>query len=164
MADHGRALTVLGPVAARHVFIGRQGPSVGRRASENVMLVDDEQPTRNAAAIFGAAKLDIDLVLVGVKVIDTRGDLLPLSVHPRPLANAIARIDGRFPAFRLSAEIGAPRLAACTCLCRQILAVFVGAFDATKIGSSGFFLTASLDRVALVPSDKSKRYSVYPRT
>src|SRR6186997_1386642 len=89
MANHGRTLTVLGPVAARHVFIGRQGLPIGRRASENVMLVHDEQPTRNATTILGATELDIDLVLVGVKLIDTRGDHLPLGVHPRPLANAI---------------------------------------------------------------------------
>ena len=83
MTDHGRTLTVLGPVAARHVFIGRQRPSVGRRARENIMLIDDEQATGDATAILGAGKLDINLVLVGVKLIDTRGDLLPL-LRPGP--------------------------------------------------------------------------------
>ena len=44
-ADHGRTLTVLGPVAARHVFFGRQGPSVGRRArlsAGNVLSLGDD--------------------------------------------------------------------------------------------------------------------------
>src|SRR5262245_7957894 len=135
MANHGSTITILGPVAARHVFVGWQRPSVVRRARENVMLVDDEQPTGNATAVLGAANLDIDLALVGVEIFDTRGDFLPLSVHPRSLANAIARIDRGFPGFCLSAEIGAPRFASRSCLCRQILAVFVGAFDATEIGS-----------------------------
>ena len=56
------------------------------------MLVDDEQPTRNAATILGAGKLDIDLVRVGVEFVNVRCDLFPLSVHPRPFTNTVARV------------------------------------------------------------------------
>ena len=82
------------------------------------MLVHDEQATRNATTVFGAGHLDIDLILVGVEVFDVRRDLLALGVYPRPFADAIPSVDRGLRPFRLRAQVGAPCLAACTCLCR----------------------------------------------
>jgi hypothetical protein len=134
MADHRRTLTVLGPVAARMSFSGGKArPSAVEPVRMSCWLTTNSRPGMRRP--FSERPISTSILFLSEWSSSTfAATSCPLGVHPRPFANAIACVDRGFPAFRLGAEIGAPRLASCTCLCRQILAVLVGAFDATKVG------------------------------
>src|SRR5947207_12312826 len=85
-------------------------------------------------ALLGQVGLLCQVVLA-VQLVDIFRDDDALGVLPRPLADAVAGVDGGFAVGRLGAEIGVPRTAAGAGRLRQLLAMLVGAFEATEIGA-----------------------------
>jgi hypothetical protein len=99
------------------------------------MLVDRVETARDQAARFGDVRIRRKLVVGRVQVLDAGGDDHALGIRPGALADAILGIHGSGAIDGLSAEIGAPGLAACTCLGGQCLAVTVGPFEAAIVGA-----------------------------
>ncbi len=64
MADDGRALAALGPVAAGGVAAGGRVVAVGIAAGQDVMLVDRITPAGDDAALFRECRLLVQPVLV----------------------------------------------------------------------------------------------------
>src|SRR5688572_7494255 len=126
MADHRAAVAALGPVAAGHVLVARNGAAVGLRAGEDVVAVRRIAAAVHRRALFVQSGLLVDAA-VGVQVVDALGDLLALGVLPRPLADAVARIHG------VGAEVGAPLALAGAGGLGERLAMGVGARKAAKI-------------------------------
>src|SRR5436309_3197027 len=94
---------------------------------------------RIAAAVDDLALL-AERALLGeavgaVQLCDVLGDHRALRILPRPLADAIARVDGRCAVGGLRREIGAPGLAARSGRLRQCLAVIVGAGEPAEIAA-----------------------------
>src|SRR6266851_8682716 len=61
MAQHRVAFAALGPVAAGHVLVRREGGAIGLRAGKDVVLVYGVQPGGNQAAVFGDDGVGTDL-------------------------------------------------------------------------------------------------------
>src|SRR5688572_6831143 len=121
-----------GPVAARRLA-HLQRP-VRLRAGEDVVLI-----RLVAHAIYHRALLRQRIFLaehvhVGVKVGDALGDDHTLHVHPRALADAIARVDRRLPVRGRRAEIRAPGAIPCSRCGRQRLAVLIGSRQPAEVG------------------------------
>src|SRR5439155_9001378 len=94
---------------------------------------------RIAAAVDDLALL-AERALLGeavgaVQLCDVLGDHRALRILPRPLADAIARVDGRCAVGGLRREIGAPGLAARSGRLRQCLAMIVGAGEPAEIAA-----------------------------
>ena len=105
------AFAALRPVTAGHVLVCRQGAPVLIRSGENVVLIHDKKPTRNAPAGFGQPVFGIDLVVSGVQIVDVAGNLQASCIDPWAVADPVACIDRRYAAHGLNAEVGPPSLA-----------------------------------------------------
>ena len=83
-------------------------------------------------AVLVERRLLVDLVRLGVELVDARRDLHALGVRPWTRADAVA---GVHRAVAAGAEIGAPGLAARAGRLGQRLAMRVGAFQSAEIGA-----------------------------
>src|SRR3954452_16653756 len=134
VANHGGALCAARPVAAGAVLASREGPALRRRAGEHVVTVRREADAGDDLAALGERRIESELVVVAVRVLDARRDDFAFEVLPRSLADAVARIHGRLAIGLLRAEVGVPGLAACAMALRQHLAVLVRALQAPEVG------------------------------
>src|SRR5437667_7602853 len=131
VADHGRPLAALRPVAARTVLAGREGGAVGLGARQDVMHVRRISTPVHGLALFGQRGLLADVVLA-VQLGQVVGDDDALGVLPGTFADAVARVDR---AGALGAQIGVPGLGAGARGCTKQLAELVRAGDAAEIGA-----------------------------
>src|SRR4051812_3973995 len=130
------------PVVAGVVLAVGVGASVGLRAGEDVVLVGRVADAVDDAALLGERQLLAERAAearlldgVAVELAEVLRDALPALVVPRPVADAIPRVDGIRP---LRAQIRVPRHAAAAGGGRQRLAVRVGAGEPAVIGAVAF--------------------------
>ena len=134
VADHGRALAALRPVAAGGVHVAGDEAAVGLRAGEHVVLVRrvapavDDRPALGEGGLLGEA-------VGAVQLLHVCGDHVALRVLPRATADALARVDAGHVGRRLLAQVGAPCAAAGACGRGERLAVSVGAGQAAQVGA-----------------------------
>src|SRR5205807_3717927 len=107
------------------------------RAGENVVVVRGEAEARNLAAALGERGVGPELVAVAVQIVDAGGDDHALEVLPGTLADAVAGVDGlgRVRHVGVGAEISVPGLAAGTGAGGELLALRIGAFEATQVAA-----------------------------
>ncbi len=134
MTEHRRALRAARPVLAGAVLAGGKCGAVGLRSRQRVMAV-----RRIAAAVGDLALLrqrGLFCQIVGaVQLGDVLGDDNAFCVLPRPLADAIARIDRGLAVDGLGREIGAPGFCSGASGLRQRLAGVVGTRETAEIGA-----------------------------
>jgi hypothetical protein len=123
-----------GPVPASHIVTRRIGRPVELRAGQNVVLVRLIAASVDPVTFFVHRSFLVEIVAVRVQVGDVVRDLHSLSVVPRTLADAIARIHGRLGIFRASTQVGTPGAVPRSRSCSQLLAVRVGSLQSTEIG------------------------------
>src|SRR5262245_21769169 len=132
VADHGRPLSALRPVAASSILTGGKRAAVRRGASQDVVPVG-----RVATAVDHLARLVerrlLGEIVVAVQLVDICGDDDALGVLPRAAPDAIACVDGLSTTYGLRAEVGTPGAAAHTRRLRQRLAVPVRALEAAEV-------------------------------
>src|SRR6185436_5366717 len=135
MADHRGALRAARPILAGAVFAGRKRGAVRLRSRQHIVAVRRVAGTADYLALFGERGLLGEVVAGAVEIGDVLGDHRAFRILPRPLADAIARIDGRLTVGGLRREVGAPGLAARSGRLRQCLAVIVGAGESAEIAT-----------------------------
>jgi hypothetical protein len=135
MTQHRGTLGAAGPVAAGPIFAGREGAAIRLRAGESVVTIWRVADPGDHRASLRQRGLHVQLVVVAVKIIDALRDNFTLEILPRPGANAVARVDGRFAISRLAAQIGSLSLATSTGLLRQLLTIPIRSLDPAKIGT-----------------------------
>src|SRR6266850_6029930 len=132
VADHGRPLGALRPVAAGPVLAGWKRAAVRRGAGKHIVPIG-----RVAAAVdhlaFLVERCLLGEIVVAVQFVDILGDDDALAVLPWAAPDAIARVDGLGAVYSLHAEVGAPGAIARTHRLRQRLAVPVCALDAAQV-------------------------------
>ena len=99
------------------------------------MTVRREADTGDDLAALAQRRVEAELVVVAVQIVDVCRDDFAFEILPRTLADAVARIDGRLAVGLLGAEVGAPGLPSRAVALRQRLAVLVGSFDAAEVGA-----------------------------
>src|SRR5438067_10252844 len=109
MADDRRALGAAGPILTGLVLARRKRLAVRRRAGQRVVLVRGVAAAVDHLALLSQIGL-LGQIVGAVQFIDILGDDDAFSVLPRPLADAVARIDRRLTIGGLGAEISAPCL------------------------------------------------------
>ena len=132
MAEHDRALRAARVVLAGHVLVGRERFAVRGRAGQNVVPARRVAAAVDHVAFFRKIVLLIELVVGAVQIVDAGGDHDALGVHPRSLADAIARIHR---AIALRREIGVPCLGPCPTRFREVLTVLVGPGNSAEVGA-----------------------------
>src|SRR5437763_9912487 len=95
MADDGRTVAALAPVAAGGVAAGRRIIALRVRASQNVVGVDRVATAADDLALLGQRGLLGDVDLVRVQIIQARGHHHALNVLPWSVADAFTRVDAR---------------------------------------------------------------------
>src|SRR3954453_2526446 len=135
MADHRRALRARRPVLAGLVVTGGKGSAVGLRSREHVVAVRRVAAAIDDLALLAERGLLGEIVGRAVQVGDILGDHRALGVLPRPLADAVARVDGRLAVGGLRRKIGAPGFCAGTARLCKLLALRIGSLEATEIGA-----------------------------
>ena len=131
VADHHGALRAAGAVLARAIFASRECTAVHGRAGQDVVPVGLVTASIDHLAFFGKRGL-LGEVVGAVQFVDRLGDDHALGVHPRTLANAVARVH-RPGALRR--QIGVPGLAAGAHRLGKLLAMLVGTGQAAEIGA-----------------------------
>src|SRR5687768_3352847 len=128
MADHRPAGRLgAGPVAAWRIT-GLQR-SVRLRAGEDVVLV-----ARDRSALLGQRVLAAESVGIGMQIGPRLRDHPALRIHPRPLADAIARVDRRLAGRSGGAQIRAPRAVPGSRGRGKCLTLLIRAGESTEIG------------------------------
>ncbi len=130
--------SLLGPLAAGHVGLTREarvGRAIGPRSGQDVVHV-----RRVATPVDRGARLgqcgQLGHVVAAVQLGPIVSDQHALGVEPRPLADAVAGVDGsRARRDVAGAEVGAPGAAARTDRGRQLLAMRVGARQAAEVAA-----------------------------
>src|SRR5829696_8288072 len=135
MADHRGALRAARPILAGAVFAGRKRGAVRLRSRQHIVAVRRVAGTADDLALFGERGLLGEVVAGAVQFGDVLGDHRALGILPRPLADAIARIDGRLTVGGLRREVGAPGLAAGSGRLRQCLAVIIRAGEPAEVAA-----------------------------
>src|SRR5262249_12502583 len=137
VAEHGLAELAAGPVVAGQVEVARKRLTLHVGAGQDVVMIGLLAAYLDAMAILAEDRLLVDLVVGAVQVGNAGGDDHALGVLPRPIADAVARVDGRAGVCRVggAAKIGAPSLAARPGRLRQLLAMSVGAFEPAEIAA-----------------------------
>src|SRR5919108_416305 len=107
VADHGRPLGALRPVAAGPVLAGWKRAAVRRGAGEDVVPVGRVAAAVDHLALLIERRLLGEMV-VAMQLVDILGDDDALGVLPWAAPDAIARVDGLGAAHGLRAEVGAP--------------------------------------------------------
>src|SRR5215831_7895148 len=132
VADHGRPLGALRPVAAGPVLAGWKRAAVRRGAGEDVVPVGRVAAAVDHLALLAQRGLLANIVLA-VQLVDILGDDDALGVLPRATPDAIARVDGRGPAHGLGAEVRPPGAVTSPRRLRQRLAMPVRALEAAEV-------------------------------
>ena len=83
-------------------------------------------------ALLRQVVLLVELIVGAVQIVDAGGNDHALGIHPRTLADAVARVHG---AGALRRQIRVPGLAAGAGRCREVLAMLVGAGKPAEIGA-----------------------------
>ena len=134
----GRASPSLGCCSSS---CGRSGPRPRESAAfrgpagQDVVTVRSEAHAWNDEAPLGQRRVHAQRVVVAVQIIDGLSDGFALEVLPRPVADAVSRVDRRLAVSGLGAEVGAPRLASRTVALRQLLAKLISAFETAEVGA-----------------------------
>ena len=92
MAEHGGPLRAARVVLAGHVLVGRKGVAVRLRAGEDVVAVRLVAAAVDDLAFLRQIVFLVELVVGAVQIGDAGGDDHALGVHPRTLADAVARV------------------------------------------------------------------------
>jgi len=108
MADDGRTVAALGPVAAGGVAAGCRIIALWVRAGQNVVGVDRVAAAADDLTFLGQGGLLGDGDLVRVQIIHARRDHHALDVLPWSVADALTRVDARGAARFGRAQIGGP--------------------------------------------------------
>ena len=132
VAEHDRALRAARVVLAGHVLVGRKGFAVRRRAGDDVMPVRLVAAAVDDLALLRQIVLLAELVVGAVQIVDAGGDDHALGIHPRPLADAVARVHR---AGALRRQIRMPGLGPRADRRCEILAMLVGAGKPAEIGA-----------------------------
>src|SRR3954467_9582716 len=151
MADARGAGRAARPVVTRVIGAGVVGAPVPLRAGENLVLdrrrvadAVNQLPVLVARRLLEQVAAALRLhQRIAVQLAEVRRDdgvlrrpqLRERPVEPRPLADAIARVDGGLPGARLRAQVRVPRFAARADSRRELLAVRVGAREAAKVAA-----------------------------
>jgi hypothetical protein len=90
---------------------------------------------RNNLAALGQGRIHAKLVVIAVEVVDILSNNFALKILPRPVANAITRIDRRLSVSGLGAQICSPGLASRAMTLRQLLTMLIGTFKSAEIGA-----------------------------
>src|SRR5262249_40480312 len=135
MADNGRPLSTLGPIAARGVTTGRRIKALRVRAGQHVMYAVGIATPTEGLAFFGQGCLLVDVSCIRVEVFDALGHNGALGVLPRTFADAVARVDARIPTRCCRAQIGAPVGTGRASGLSKRQAVRIGTFETTEIGT-----------------------------
>src|SRR5690348_1391559 len=132
--------TAAGPVLAGMIRSIRICAAVRLRTSQDVVLVRRVAKSFDRLALLGQRSGSSKRVAnarhferVAVQIGEALRDTRTLSVVPRALADAVARVDGRLTARPAGAEVSMPRAIPCPGGLGELLAVLVGPGDAAEI-------------------------------
>ncbi len=132
MSDDRRPLGAARPIAAGFVLPGRERSAIRLRASERIVLIGIVAAAINDVAPLGQRCLLGEMV-VPVQLVAIPGDDGAFGVLPGAAAYAVARVDGRLPIGRLSAEIRMPTAITGSRRLGELLAVPIRAFETAEI-------------------------------
>src|SRR5262245_59834704 len=107
MADHGRSLPALRPVATSTILAGREGRAVRLGAGQDVVHVRCVTAAVDHLSLLGERRLLVEVVLA-VQLGHALGDDGALGVLPGSAPDAVLGVDGAWP---LRAQVGTPGLA-----------------------------------------------------
>src|SRR5579885_81879 len=132
VAEHDGALGGARVIFASAVLAQRESGAVRLRAGQNVVPVRLVAAAVDYLTFFREVVLLVELVIGAVQVGDACGDNDTFGVHPRTLADAVARIHG---VRTLRGQVGVPRLTARADRGGKFLAMAIGAGKSAEIAA-----------------------------
>ena len=132
MAEHGGAFFAARPIAAGHIFGGRERAAVGLGAGEDVVHIRFVAAAVDGLAFFAQRGLFVEIVFA-VQLVGIFRDDDAFGILSRPASDAVARVDGGPLPGPAGAQVSAPGAVAGPGRLRERLAMFVGARQAAEI-------------------------------